>query len=148
MTLIPFFENLDFNQFLLTHPYPSFNQIKIKLTFRLDLLYTKTSHLLCEQLYKNIMQFVVFKKNIKKSFDIDYTKIKQNNETVMLNKEIIMLSKDIPNIINEILNDIYILGGMVSVLACLDVVQFYSSFENYNLSEQFNSITQNFICCG
>jgi len=39
-------------------------------------------------------------------------------------------------------------SGMQNVVACLDIIQFYSPFENYDVAERFVNIIQNFISLG
>ena len=98
-----------YKEFILDHPYPSFNTIQSKLSFRLDLVYNKIIHVYCEKIYMNI--------------------------------------NDTKNI-NILLNEIFIKGNIFNVIACLDIIKFYSPLCNYDVNEKFELILHNFISRG
>ena len=106
---IKIYDHPDFADFMFDHPYPTFNEIKSRLTFRLDLLYNSSNHTRCEKIYNNI------------------------------NK---------PEIIFQILGHIHLTDGMLGVIGCMDIIQFYSSFENYDVVERFAEIVHNFTYRG
>ena len=110
MTLTPkIYDTIDFDEFILAHPYPSFETIQNRITFRLDLLYNKANHVFCEKIYNNF-----------------------NNPAIVYNTM-------------ELIQD---LGNMQCVIACLDIIQFYSSFENYDVTERFVTIINDYISRG
>ena len=110
MTLITkIYDTSDFDEFILDHPYPAFETIQNRLSFRLDLLYNKANHVFCEKIYNNF-----------------------NDQAIVYSTM-------------ELIQD---LGNMQSVIACLDIIQFYSSFENYDVAERFVVLNREYISRG
>jgi hypothetical protein len=103
------YDTPDFAEFILDHPYPDFQSIRTRLSFRLDLFYNESNHVFCEKIYVN--------------FNDD----KSIYQTLCL---------------------IHDQSGMQNVVACLDIIQFYSPFENYDVAERFVNIIQDFISRG
>lgn len=103
------YDTPDFDQFILDHPYPDFQSIRKKLSFRLDLFYNESLHSFCEKIYINF-----------------------NDHTIVYQTLCLILDH----------------AGMQSVVASLDVIKGYSPFENYDVTERFVNIFQDFISRG